>query len=151
MQLFSQLQSFIYFDNTRALGQLTNSYEKNYGNDLRLIIVDDFSKVLENNSIKEVHSNPISLLKEKAQTQTKETTTLLDSNKLDVKINEPMLIKDSSQKCRVCSRVCLNKLGLLNHMRIMHNTIKANKISRAKHSKKNNELKLKSLTSRMRR
>ena len=151
MQLFSQLQSFIYFDNTRALGQLTNSYEKNYGNDLRLIIVDDFSKVLENNSIKEVHSNPISLLKEKAQTQTKETTTLLDSNKLDVKINEPMLIKDSLQKCRVCSRVCLNKLGLLNHMRIMHNTIKANKISRAKHSKKNNELKLKSLTSRMRR
>ena len=154
MQLFSQLQSFIYFDNTRGISsQLSNSYDSDYDNDLRLIIVED-SKMLENNSSEgpnqnhTMSENQISLMNENAMAT---ETTLLDSNKLAKKIDEPMLIKDSLHKCHECSRVCLNKLGLLNHTRIMHSSIKKNKTLKAKHSHKTYGRRLKSLASRKKR
>ena len=109
--------------------------------------------MLDNNSSEEVHSNqnytlrenPISLMNENAMAT---ETTLLDSSKLDKKIEESILIKDSLHKCLECSRVCLNKLGLLNHMRIMHNSIKENKIVKAKYSYLSNGRRLKRFASR---
>jgi hypothetical protein len=87
MQLFSQLQSFIYFDNT-SLSQFSNSFGRVFENDLRMVY-EDYARVVDNNS--SVYSNinptiqlinPISSLKD--DDPTKETANLLDSNKLDI-------------------------------------------------------------------
>ena len=143
MLLFSQLQSFIYFDNTRGISsQLPDGYDSDYDNDLKLIIVED-SKMLESNSSEEVDSNQNCTMSGNKISG----TALLDSNKLDKKIDEPMLIKDSIHKCHECSRVCLNKLGLLNHMRIMHNSIKEKKTLKANYSYLSNGCRLKRFAS----
>ena len=92
MQLFSQLQSFIYFDNSN-LNQLSNSFGRVYEDDY-----ENYSKVVDNNSSEAVNSSlnstidasPISLLKD--DTPAKETTNLLDSNKLDAnKVKSPLI------------------------------------------------------------
>ena len=89
MQLFSQLQSFIYFDNT-SISRLSNSFGKAFEDDLR-IVYEDYARLVNNNSSTAVysgqknsnmHASPINLLKN--DVQTKETKPLLDLNTLDV-------------------------------------------------------------------
>ena len=80
MQLFSQLQSFIYFDNSN-INQLSNSFGRVYE-------FEDYARVVNGNSSEAAYSNmnstrdanPISSFKNDARTK---ETNLLDSNKLD--------------------------------------------------------------------
>ena len=49
------------------------------------------------------------------------------------------------EKCHLCSRICLNKLGLLNHMRTVHKKVNSVKYD---HLKKNKETEIKNLEAR---